>query len=131
MFIIRENEYNDCGEIIESQVIKTVATESEAMQIKKEKEEQFIIYDIDNHYIEIEKQDDDKTQQYKAAYISWAITSIELSNIIETLYKQSQQVDDIGMMKQIIAAAHEGKKSIVTDGSLIQITQAINKMKIM
>lgn len=130
MFIIRENEYNDCGEVIDSQVVKTVATESEAMQIKKEKEEQFIIYDIDNHYIEIEKQEDDKAQQYKAAYISWAITSIELSNIIETLYKQSQQVDDISMMKQIIAAAHKGKKAIVTDESLIQITQAINKMKI-
>lgn len=129
MFILREIEYNDCGEVIDNQIIKTVATESEAMKIKKEKEEQFVICDMFNHFIEIEKQEDDKTQQYKAAYISWAITSIELSNIIETLYKQSQQVDDISMMKQIIAAAHKGKKSIVTDESLVQITKAINKIR--
>lgn len=62
------------------------------------------------------------TDRLMEAWIMWAKTAIELSDIIDTLYKQYKVLDDPKMMKQMIEMAYQAKKDRVDN-------ESINNMK--
>ena len=52
-------------------------------------------------------------EKYLEAYILWARTSLDLNNTIDILYQQSQKINDINILKQMVQKAYEAKNTIL------------------
>lgn len=54
--------------------------------------------------------ENDRMDRLTEAWIMWAKTAIELSDIIDTLYKQYKVLDDPQLMRQVIEMAYQAKQ---------------------
>jgi hypothetical protein len=54
--------------------------------------------------------ENDRVDRLTEAWIMWAKTALELSDIIDTLYKQYKVLDDPEMMRQVIEMAYQAKQ---------------------
>lgn len=52
-------------------------------------------------------------EKYLEAYILWARTSLDLNNTIDILYQQSQKINDINILKQMVQKAYEAKNTVL------------------
>lgn len=77
----------------------------------------------DNEYRIIN--DENEVDRLFEAWIMWAKTALELSDIIDTLYKQYQTLDDPQLMKQIIEMAYKAKNDRIDHKSINEMRSFI------
>jgi len=70
--------------------------------------------------------DNNRMDRLTEAWIMWAKTAIELSDIIDTLYKQYKVLDDPVMMRQIIEMAYQAKKDRLDPESVKKMREFID-----
>lgn len=68
-----------------------------------------------------------QADRFMEAWIMWAKTALDLSDIIDTLYKQSMNLNDSKQMKQVILNAYKEKKQVVTNESIQAMKKFISQ----
>ena len=71
--------------------------------------------------------ENDTMDRLTEAWIMWAKTALELSDIIDTLYKQYKVLDDPQMMRQIIEMAYKAKQDRLDPVAVVKMREFIEE----
>lgn len=70
--------------------------------------------------------ENDRMDRLTEAWIMWAKTALELSDIIDTLYKQYKVLDDPQLLRQVIEMAYKAKQERVDPQAFKQMREFID-----